>query len=137
VIPLSPKSLELALRMNGVLIGIPGVAPTSWQWLLLNMRNWQGACECHPILGTTNNDVRRGLENLTIAGMGPHGLLMHTTKVLTTRMIDSHFATQLMQQRRCLIRGPLRTVKDEKIAPSKRAVFRQIDRGGQRRQLYR
>jgi hypothetical protein len=65
--------------------------------VILNMRNWQGTCECHPKLGTTNRDVRRDLENLTTVGMGPHGLLMHTTKVLPTRMTGSHFATQLMQ----------------------------------------
>ena len=65
--------------------------------MALNMRNWQGACECHPKLGTTNRDVRRGLENLTAVGMGPHRLLMHAENVLTTSVVGSHFATQLMQ----------------------------------------
>jgi hypothetical protein len=140
-IPLSPKSLEPERRINGVLIGIPGVAGTYLLAVILNMRNCQGACEYHPILGTANSDVRRGLKNLTTAGMGPHGLLMRTTKVLTPtrrmRMKGSHFATQLMQQRRGLIRGPLRLVTDEKISSLKRAVFRQIDQGSQRRQLRR
>jgi hypothetical protein len=98
--------------------------------------NWQGTCECHPKLGTTSRDARRGLVNLTIAGMGPHRVLMHATKMLSARMMCTRFATQLMQHRRGLIRGSLHTVKGEKITPFKRAVRRKIDHGGQRRQRH-